>query len=118
MAHCEAMNQAGGPSGAQALVSSVFCFMHDPARAPDRAEARRRGGFNRRTAPSLPGPLAVCLGDLDSVKAMLERVMLDTLALENSARRSRTVGYLIGIALKLYEAAEVEERLQALEALR
>ena len=118
MAQCEATNQAGAPCGAQALVSSVFCFMHDPSSAPDRAEARRRGGHNRRTAPSLPVPLDVSLGDLDSVKMMLERVMVDTLALENSARRSRTVGYLIGVALKLYEAAEVEERLQALEALR
>ena len=118
MAHCEATNQAGDPCGAQALVNSSFCFMHDPTRAPDRAEARRRGGHNRRGAPSLPVPLVVSLGDLDSVKAMLERVMVDTLAQENSARRSRTVGYLVGIALKLHEVAEIEDRLQALETRR
>ncbi|MFC1575654.1 hypothetical protein ACFL5A_03275 [Gemmatimonadota bacterium] len=44
--------------------------------------------------------------------------MVDTLALENSARRSRTVGYLVGIALKLQEVAEIKQRLEALEDQR
>ena len=82
---------------------------------------RRRGAGEDITAegPRLwPVPLVVSLGDLDSVKAMLERVMVDTLAQENSARRSRTVGYLVGIALKLHEVAEIEDRLQALETRR
>ena len=43
---------------------------------------------------------------------------LDTLGLENSIARARTLGYLVGVAGKLLETGELEERLvlSALEA--
>lgn len=41
---------------------------------------------------------------------------LDTLALENSVARSRTLAYLSQTALKCLEVGELEERLALLEA--
>ncbi len=40
----------------------------------------------------------------------------DTLSLENSIARSRTIAYLAQVTLKALEVGELEERLQTLEA--
>jgi hypothetical protein len=51
---------------------------------------------------------------------VLERVLhialLDTLGLDNTLNRSRTLGYLVGIGTRLRQEGETEERLRALEA--
>lgn len=60
-------------------------------------------------------PEPVRLRSPDDVLALLERVMSDTLHLENGASRSRAIGYLAGLALKALEIGEIEERLAALE---
>ena len=105
------------------VAGSRRCFAHDPARGRDRAAARKRGGRNRRApAPSADGRSGgadrgpVALRDVASVQALLEATVTDTIAQENSAQRSRTLGYLLGIALKALEVGELEERLAALEA--
>ncbi len=46
----------------------------------------------------------------------MEIATLDTLGLKNSIARSRTLGYLVGVAAKLLEVGELEERLAYLEA--
>ena len=53
----------------------------------------------------------------DDVLRVLEVAVLDTVAQGNSTARSRTLGYLMWIALKAYEAGELTERLAALEAV-
>ena len=53
------------------------------------------------------------MGDL---RRLLVIASLDTLGLENSIARARTLGYLVGVAGKLLETGELEERLAALEA--
>jgi hypothetical protein len=42
--------------------------------------------------------------------------LLDTLGLDNSLNRSRTLGYLVGIGTRLRQEGDTEERLRALEA--
>lgn len=56
------------------------------------------------------------LGAVAPIRRILEIAVFDTLSLENSVARSRTLAYLAQVALKALEVGEFEERLQALEA--
>ena len=58
------------------------------------------------------------LRTVGAVQEPMEGAVADTLLQENSAQRSRTIGYLAGLALKALEVGELEERLAALEALQ
>ena len=93
------------------------CFWHSPEYAEDVAEARRLGGLRRRREVAVSGVYEVngleTVGDL---RRLLVIAALDTLGLENSIARARTLGYLVGVAGKLLETGELEERLAALEA--
>ena len=93
------------------------CFWHSPEYAEDVAEARRLGGLRRRREVAVSGAYDVngleTVGDL---RRLLVIASLDTLGLENSIARARTLGYLVGVAGKLLETGELEERLAALEA--
>ncbi len=91
-----------------------WCFAHHPAKSRDRAEARKRGGVRRRRSRSeVPETLDLCTaGD---VRLLLETAVKDTLALENSVARNRTLAYLASVVLKTLEVGELEERLGALE---
>ncbi|MFQ6028098.1 MAG: hypothetical protein ACE5Q6_11450 [Dehalococcoidia bacterium] len=99
------------------LIDQELCFMHSPEHAEEAAEARRLGGYRRRREAAVVG--AFDLEGLDSL-AVLQRVLeialLDTLGLDNSLNRSRTLGYLVGIGSRLRQEGEVELRLAALEA--
>ena len=111
---CRASNKRGEPCG-MAPGASGWCFAHDPARGRERAKARKKGGRNRRAPKIGSQPEEVRLRSVDAVQVLLERTVADTLAQENSAQRSRTLGYLVGMALKALEVGELEERLTILE---
>ena len=91
--------------------------MHSPENAEEIAEARRLGGLRRRREVAVSG--AYEFNGLETV-AELRRLLviaaLDTLGLENSIARARTLGYLVGVAGKLLETGELEQRVDALEA--
>ncbi len=92
MPQCTATTQDGGRCRSNALHGSQFCFTHDPAHAQARAEARRRGGHNRRTPKRVDAVNAlVSLRSVGDVQAQLETVLADTLGQENSAARTRPV---------------------------
>ncbi len=91
--------------------------MHSPEYAEEIAEARRLGGLRRRREVAVAG--AYEFNGLETVadlRRLLQIAALDALGLENSIARARTLGYLVGVAGKLLETGELEERLAALEA--
>jgi hypothetical protein len=99
------------------LIDQEYCFWHSPEHAEEAAEARRLGGFRKRREAAVIG--AYDLEGLDSLSLLqrvLEIALLDTLGMDNSLNRSRTLGYLVGIGTKLRQEGETEERLRALEA--
>jgi hypothetical protein len=49
------------------------------------------------------------------VAALLQQAINDTLKLENSLQRARTIGYLAGHFLKALDMAALEQRVIALE---
>ena len=91
--------------------------MHDPESAADAAEARRLGGLRRRREHAVAG--AYEFEGLDSVEGLrrvLEIVILDTLQLENSVTRNRTLVYAVAVAGRLLVDGELEARLERFEA--
>jgi hypothetical protein len=114
---CKAVKEDRSPCRAPPLTDSEFCLVHDPAHADEMAEARRLGGLRRRKEKAVQG--AYDVGDLENVgevRRLIQIAVMDTLSLENSVARSRTVAYLAQVALKALEVGEFEERLKALEA--
>jgi hypothetical protein len=92
--------------------------MHSPEHADEMAEARRLGGLRRRREKTVSGAYDFeGLADVGQVRRLLEIAVLDTLSLENSVARSRTLAYLAQVALKALEVGEFDERLDALERL-
>ena len=115
---CKYIKANGEPCRAPPLRNSDFCRMHSPEHADEVAEARRLGGLRRRKEVAVAG--AYDVGDLGSVVAIrrvLEIAVLDTLGLENSIARSRALAYLMSVALKALETGELEQRIEALEAV-
>jgi len=118
MRACKAPREDGGRCQSPPLLDGDFCLMHSPEHAEEMAEARRLGGLRRRREKAVSGAYDFeGLGDVGQIQRLLEIAVLDTLALENSVARSRTLAYLAQVALKALEVGEFDERLDALERL-
>ena len=113
---CIASKSGGEPCRAPPLRDADFCLAHSPDHVDEVAEARRLGGLRRRREHAVSG--AYDLDGLDTIpklRRLLDIAVLDTLGLENSVARSRTLAYLVVTALKMIELAEHEESLHALK---
>jgi len=114
---CKYRKDDGQPCRAPPLQDSDFCLFHSPEHAKETAEARRLGGLRRRREKTVSGAYDFeGLDDVPKIRRLLEIAVLDTLSLENSVARSRTLAYLAQVALKTLEVGEFEARLEALEA--
>ena len=104
--HCEAAPRTGGE----------YCFWHSPQHAEEVAEAGRLGGLRRRREKTVAAAYDLeGLATVDQIRRLLEIAVADTLGLENSIARSRVLAYLAQVALRVVEAAELQERVAALE---
>ena len=113
---CAAKTSKGDRCRAKPVSGGDLCFMHDPAHASEAAEARRLGGLRRRREKTLSTAYDFeGLNDVHQIRRLLEIAALDTLGLENSVARSRTIASIALAALKALEVAEFEERVDALE---
>ena len=91
--------------------------MHSPEYAEEVGEARRLGGLRRRREVAVSGAFDfVGLETVVDIRRLLVVAVLDTLGLENSIARNRTLAYLATSAIKLLEVGELEQRLESLEA--
>ena len=75
-------------------------------------------GLRRRREVTLSG--AYEFENIDTVagiRRILEIAILDTLGMENSISRNRTLAYLAQIALRTLEVGELEERIADLEKI-
>ena len=114
---CKFVMPDGRLCGASALRGEDFCLFHSPDHEEEAAETRRLGGLRRRKEKTLAGAYELeGLRSVPAVQRLLEIATLDTLGLENSVARNRTLAYLSQTALKALEVGELEERLALLEA--
>jgi hypothetical protein len=115
---CKALKDDGSRCQAAPLHGGQFCLMHSPEHAEEMAEARRLGGLRRRREKAVSGAYDFeGLADVVQVRRLLEIAVLDTLSLENSVARSRTLAYLAQVALRALEVGDLAERIEALERL-
>lgn len=115
---CKATTKGGRSCAAYAVEGSAFCFWHCPEQAEARRAARVSGGLARqgRVGVLRGGQgVVVPLKSLADVVQLLEQTVSDVLTLENSISRARAVGYLAGIAARVLEASDLEERIVRLE---
>ncbi len=94
-----------------------FCWTHDPENAEAAAEARRLGGMRRRRERSYGAAFAFeGIDSVSAIKRLVEIAITDAFMLENSVARCRILIAGAGIAAKLLEHGDHEERIAALEA--
>ncbi len=115
---CAYRQQGGEPCRAAPLRDSQFCLMHSPEHAKEVQEARRLGGLRRKREATVIGAYEFeGLSTVDGIRRLLEVAVLDTLGMENSISRSRTLAYLAQVALRTLEVGDLEERIAALEEI-
>lgn len=115
---CRLRRENGEPCRATPLRDGDFCLWHDPEHSEEVAEARRLGGQRRRRERVVSGAFDFeGLASIPQVRRLVEVAVLDTLGLENSVARNRTLAYLAQTAAKLLEVGDLEERLRAIEAV-
>ena len=114
---CTAQRTDGQRCRAAPLTDQEFCYMHSPEHADELADARRLGGLRRRREVTVAGAYGFDgLEAVADIRRILMIVAVDTLSLDNSVPRSRTLISLVAVAAKLLETGELEQRLAALEA--
>ncbi|MBN1632445.1 MAG: hypothetical protein JW990_22025 [Thermoleophilia bacterium] len=114
---CRHVREDGSPCRSAPLKGEDFCFWHSPDHAEEADEARRLGGLRRRKERTVAGAFEFAgLATVADIRRLLEVATIDTLSLENSVARSRTLAYLAQTALKCLEVGELEDRVTLLEA--
>jgi len=116
---CSYVKENGQPCGAGPMHDDEFCFWHSPKTAEDAAEARRLGGLRRRKEHAVSGAYDFeGLRTVEDIRRFLEIVALDTLTLENSARRTHAAARIASVALLAVDKGELEQALRTLETAR
>ena len=115
---CCARKKDGSPCQSWAGAGSAFCITHDPARAAQLAEARRKGGRARhgRNVGSVGAQAPVNLASPNDVLNLLTEAVNEVRGMEASINKARAVGYLASVWADCYETSELERRVAALEA--
>jgi hypothetical protein len=112
---CSGTRRDGTPCAATVMGAGTLCYAHDPARATERDQARRKGGTNSATRARLdrlvPATLRPMIGSLLDA---LDEVHAGTL----DPRQASAMASLAGAITKAYGVGVLEERVQALEDQR
>ncbi len=112
---CEHVRTTGERCRGYAVAGSPFCFAHDPAQAPKRDDARRRGGEAGKIDPLPASTLSV--RSLADVLELIETTINDVRAGRVDVRVANAVGYLANVSVKVIQQADIEARLEALESV-
>lgn len=111
---CAGRTQVGEACAAYAVSGSDYCFSHAPERREERLAARRKGGKARQAPSVAAAPENVSLRTVEDVQALLELVVVDTLAMQNGQARNRL---LIAAAQAALTAVEKEIDIGAIREL-
>jgi hypothetical protein len=115
---CKETGKDGQPCRATPQREKDLCFWHDPEHEQEAKEARRLGGIRRRREGLVQGTYDFSgLSSIVELRRLLEIVAVDTLALDNSVARARTMVAIVQAAAKLLELGDFEERLAAIESV-
>lgn len=109
---CAGTRRDGAPCAAAVMGPGVWCYAHDPARATERDQARRKGGTNSATRARLdrlvPATLRPMIGSLLDA---LDEVHAGTL----DPKQATAMASLAGAIVRAYSVGVLEDRVAALE---
>ena len=115
---CAFRKISGEPCRAAPVRDSEFCIMHSPEHVKEIQEARRLGGLRRKRESTISNAFQFdSLNSVIEIRRIIEVAVFDTLAMENSIARNRTLAYLAQVALHTLEVGDFETRIAALEEL-
>ena len=115
---CIYQSPTGKPCRAAPLKNGEFCWVHSPDRKKDAEDARRLGGLRRKREAAISSAYQFDSPDtVKGIQRILVIALMDTLAMENSIPRNRTLALLVQVALNTLEKGDWEERIEALEEL-
>jgi len=109
---CMGVRKDGSPCRAAHLPGRRFCWAHDDDLSGKRQEAREKGGRNKRTEARLNKVMPA------SLKPILDLLMTSVSEVHQGSldpRQASAMASLAGAIGRLYETAEIEQRLEALE---
>ena len=112
---CRGTRRDGTPCQAPAhtVNGDGWCWAHDPARAEARREARAAGGRATRRAHRLD---RLVPAGLKPALALVLTALEEAYTGDLPPARANAVATLAGAAVRLYQVAELVERVEALEA--
>ncbi len=111
---CIGRRKDGQPCTAPALGSSPYCYAHDPERAAERDQARRKGGENSAKIVRMRGLVPPRLAPVfDALEAALGEVHGGAL----DPKQAQAMASLARAMVAVLSAGELEERVRALEAV-
>jgi hypothetical protein len=113
---CAAQKHDGTACRARAARGSAYCLSHDPARAAQLAEARRKGGQGKAAKRRAMKELEERALSAAAFGGLIGAAALEVYAGKKSPAVANAIANLGKAALAIKEATEVEERLAALEA--
>ncbi len=112
---CKATTKSGEPCSARTLPGSEWCFVHDPRRIIDIADARRKGGAarsNRAKARRELEGAAMTAAELNGILAVTIRQVLSE---KTAPGVGSAIAALSRAALEAGKASDFEQRLDAIE---
>ena len=117
MKACKAIKQNGEQCKAKAMNDSDYCFTHNPEMKEEKRLAVIKGGLNSGRVKLDLEPLNVRTPY--EAGTLLEDTLNRVRTGEMPTNIANSVGYLVTVMLKAYEASRLEQRLDDLEeALR
>ncbi len=112
---CEFIKEDGEQCGAYAVTDSNYCVSHEPAMREVKLAAVRKGGASESYQK-----LDLALSQLtinnssDVVKATVQTIN-ELRAGTLPPKVANTIGYLLGIALKAFDQADLTNRVEVIE---
>jgi hypothetical protein len=92
--------------------------MHSPEHIKEVKESRRLGGLRRKREATISNAYRLdSLNSVEGIRRIVLIAILDSLTMENSIARNRTLAYLCQVALHTLELGDLETRIAALEQL-
>lgn len=113
---CKGRNAAGGPCGAQATQDG-WCAWHDPKRQAEMTEARRRGGMAKSNRARASKELRAGSLSPAELQGVIGVTITQVLAGKKSPGIGQAIAALARASVAIREAAEVQDRLAALESV-
>lgn len=118
MAKCKGKTKSGKPCGMQTKAGGKYCFTHDPARAKERIEARKRGGRAQATPHAgIMSSIPEKITTISEARTILDYTLAELIVMDNSIPRARALLSLFDSHVKAFEIGQLEERIAALELL-